>query len=201
VGRTGIGRTRWGIWNDCRHTERRLKRNPGFAAAALLTLALGIGATTAIFTVIEAVLLRPLPYPQVALFHTAPGINAKTLRLSPSLYFSYREASRAFERLAIWNGNRATVTGLAAAEEVPTLFVTHEFLDVLQVKPAIGCGFTAADDDPDGRGTVLLSDGYWKRRFGGSGAVLGRTIVVNRNLHRKCCPPRFSSWMKRSRRS
>jgi hypothetical protein len=136
----------------------------------------------------------------VALVHTAPGINAKTLRMSPSLYFTYREESRAFERLAIWNGNRATVTGLAAAEEVPTLFVTHEFLDVLQVQPAIGRGFTAADDDPDGRRTVLLSDGYWKRRFGGTTAVLGRIIRVNGNLHEVIgvLPPRFSSWMERS---
>jgi predicted permease len=169
-------------WNDCRHAARRLARNPGFAATALLTLALGIGATAAIFTVIDAVLLRPLPYPNperlVALVHTAPGINLKTLRMSPSLYFTYREESRAFDRIAIWNGNRATVTGLGEAEEVPTLFVTYEFLDVLQVRPAIGRGFAPAEER-----TVILSDAYWKRRFGGDADVLGKTILVDENLH------------------
>jgi len=173
--------------DDCRHAFRRLARSPGFTSAALLTLALGIGATAAMFNVIDRVLLQPLPYPHsdrlVALVHSAPGIHLKTLRMSPSLYFTYREESRVFERIAIWNGNRATVTGVDEAAEEPTLFVTHEFLDVLQVQPALGRGFTPADGEPGGRRTVLLSDGYWKRRFGGDGAILGRTIVVDGNPH------------------
>jgi putative ABC transport system permease protein len=175
------------LWSDCRYAARRLARNPGFAATGLLTLALGIGATAAIFTVIDCVLLRPLPYPDserlVALLHTAPGINLKTLKMSPSLYFTYREESRVFGLIALWNGNRATVTGLAEAEELRTLFVTHEFLDVLQVHPAIGRGFTPADGEPAGSRRVILSDGYWKRRFGSSPGVLGKTILVDGNLH------------------
>jgi predicted permease len=173
------------LWNDCRHAARRLARNPGFATTVLLTLALGVGAATAIFTVLDHVLLQPLPYPHserlVALAHTAPGINVPYLRMSPSLYYTYREESRVFERIALWNGNRSTVTGLGEAEEVPTLFVTHDFLNVLQVQPAIGRGFTPADDDPNGVRTVLLADGYWKRRFGGDLSVLGKTILINGN--------------------
>src|SRR5262245_12473691 len=172
--------------SDCRYAARRLARNPGFTATALLTLALGIGSTSAIFTVLDCVLLRPLPYPDserlVAVVHTAPGINLKYLKMAPSLYFTYLEESRVFERIALWNGNRATVTGLAEAEEVPSLFVTHEFLDVLQVHPAIGRGFTSADAEPGGSRRVILSDGYWKERFGGSPEVLGRTILVDGNV-------------------
>lgn len=176
-----------GILDDCRHAARRLRRSPGFAVAAILTLALGIGATAAIFSVTDAVLLKPLPYPHaerlVALWHTAPGINLKDLRMSPSLYFTYREESRVFEEIAIWNGNRSTVTGLGDPEEVPTLFVTHRFLNVLGVQPAIGRGFSEADAGWQGARTVLLSDGYWKNRFGASRAVLGRRILVDGNAH------------------
>lgn len=174
-------------FDDVRHAARRLSRNPGFAATAILTLALGIGATTTIFSVIDGVLLRPLPYPHperlVALWHTAPGVNIKDLRMSPSLYFTYREESRVFEDIAMWNGNRATVTGAGEPEELPALFVTHEFLGVLQVQPAIGRGFAASDDERQSARTVMLSDAYWKRRFGGASTVLGQRILLDGNAH------------------
>ncbi len=180
---------RWpiGIMDDCRYAVRRLRRSSGFAFAAILTLALGIGATSAIFAVIDGVLWKPLPYPHaarlVALSHTAPGINLSYLKMSPSLYFTYREESRVLEDIAIWNGNRSTVTGLGVPEEVPTLFVTHQFLDVLGVRPAIGRGFTEADGDPQGARTVLLSDSYWKQRFGSSPSALGQRMLLDGNLH------------------
>ena len=176
-----------GAFADCRHAARRLSRNFGLAATAVITLALGIGATTTIFTVIDHVLLRPLPYRDsgrlVELLHTAPGINLKELYMSPALYFTYREESHVFDGVSIWNGGRATVTGVAGPEEVPTLFVTHEFLKILEVQPVIGRGFTAADDDWSGVPTVLLSNSYWKSRFGGSRAVLGKRILIDGNAH------------------
>lgn len=175
------------VLDDFRYAARRLRRSPGFAFAATLTLALGIGATAAIFAVADGVLLKPLPYPHadrlVALWHTAPGINLKDLKMSQSLYFTYREESRVFEDIALWNGNRSTVTGEGDPEEVPTLFVTPEFLRVLGVQPALGRGFTNEDTDRQGAPEVILSDGYWRERFGASSAVLGKRILVDGNAH------------------
>lgn len=185
------------VLDDLRHAARRLSRKPGFAAVAILTLGLGIGATTTIFSVIDGVLLKPLPYPNsgrlVALMHTAPGANIKELKMSPSLYLTYREESRVFEDIAIWRGNRITVTGTGEPEELPTLFVTHEFLRVLQVQPAIGRGFAASDDDWRGARTVVLSDACWKQRFGGAGTVLGQRIILDGNSHEVIgvLPPSF----------
>jgi predicted permease len=173
--------------SDCRQALRRLSRTPAFTAAALAMLALGIGGASALFTVIDSVLLRPLPYPEpdrlVALTHTAPGINLDSLRMSQSFYFTYQEEGRVFEKLALWNGNRATVTGVGDADEVPTLFVTHEFLQTLRVRPTVGRDFQASDGAADAERTLLLSAGYWNQKFGGSHAVLGQRLMVNGNPH------------------
>ncbi|MBS1824510.1 MAG: ABC transporter permease [Acidobacteria bacterium] len=177
----------WSLWSDTRYALRRLSRSAGFSITAVVTLSLGIGATAAIFGVMESVLLRPLPYPEsdrlVALVHRAPGINLEYLRMSPSLYFTYREEARVFEDLAIWNGGRATVTGMGEPEEARTLFVTHEFLRVLRVQPAMGRGFTPTDGAPGAARTVILSDEYGNRRFGSASSALGRHIVVDGNPH------------------
>lgn len=174
-----------GLLTDVKIAARRLARTPGFTFAAGATLALGIGATAAIFSIVDAVVLRPLPYPVsnrlVALEHSAPGINFATLTMSPSLYFTYKEESRAFESLALWNGGRVTVTGLSEPREEHVLTVTHEFLRVLKVDPQLGRGFTAADDDPANPRTVILSDGYWRSQFAGAIDVLGRSITVDGN--------------------
>src|SRR5579872_6961722 len=168
---------------DLRYAVRRLCGNPGFTAVSVLTLAMGIGATTAIFSVIEGVLWKPLPYlhPErlVALRHAAPGINRSDLNLSASLYFTYSEENRAFQDVAMWNLGSATITGLAEPEDVPALWVTHEFLPVLEVQPVLGRRFTALDDSPAGERTVMLSDAWWKARFGGDPSVLGRRILID----------------------
>lgn len=172
---------------DVCYAARRLRRTPGFTLAATLTLALGIGATAAIFTIANAVVLKPLPYPQserlVALWHSAPGIHLENLRMAPSLYFTYREEGRVFEKVALWNGNRSTVTGLGDPEEAPTLFVTSEFLDVLRVRPALGRGFLPTDGQPEAEPTVILAHNYWMDRFGGSPTVLGRRLVLDNRPH------------------
>ena len=125
-----------------RHTLRRLARSPMFTAISLVTLAIGIGANTAIFSVIEGVLLKPLPYPHseqlVALWHTAPGVNIKDLNMAPSLYFTYSEESRVFQDVSMWTDDTSSVTGLAEPEEVRALSVTHRLLPILDVQPALG---------------------------------------------------------------
>jgi predicted permease len=157
-----------------------------FTAISLLTLAIGIGANAAIFSVIEGVLLKPLPYPHpeqlVALWHTAPGVNIKDLNMAPSLYFIYSDQSRVFQDVSMWEGGgNSSVTGLAEPEQVPVLSVTNRLLPILEVQPALGRRFTARDDDPKSARTVMLSDGYWKLRFGGDRSVIGRNIVVDGN--------------------
>ena len=138
--------------SDLRYAARRLRSNQGFTAVSVLTLALGIGASTAIFSVMDGVLLKPLPYPQsgqiVALRHTAPGAHIDDLNLAASLYFTYSEENRVFQDVGMWLPDTASVTGVAEPEEVPALLVTNRFLPVLGVQPAIGRPFTPSDDDP-----------------------------------------------------
>ena len=169
--------------SDLRQAARRLCGNAGFTVVGVLTLALGIGATTAIFSVIDGVLLKPLPYPEsgriVALRHTAPGIGIQELNLSISLYFTYREENRVFDEVGMWTTGTAGITGLAEPEEVETLSATCDFLRVLRIRPALGRAFTPADDAPNGERTVILSDAWWKSRFGGDPSVLGRRILVD----------------------
>jgi putative ABC transport system permease protein len=168
---------------DLRYAVRRLGGKPGFTTASIFALALSIGATTAIFSVIDGVLVKPLPYQRperlVALSHIAPGIHITDLNIAASLYFTYSEESRVFQDVGMWQSGAWTVTGLGNPEDVPGLTVTNRFLSVLEVQPPLGRSFLPSDDDPRGERTVMLSDGYWKSRFGGERSVLGRRIMVN----------------------
>ena len=165
---------------------RRLARAPMFTVATLLTLALGIGANTAIFSVIEGVLLKPLPYPHpeqlIAVWLTAPGINLKELNPSPADYFVYREENRTFQDIGLYTGNSVNVTGLAQPEHVAGLAMSDGVLPILGVTPALGRSFTRADDLPDSAQTVILTYGYWQRKFGGDRSVIGKTINVDGTL-------------------
>lgn len=173
------------LFSDLRYAARRLARNRSFAAISILTLGLGIGASAAIFTIIERVLLQPLDYPQsgqlVTLMHTAPGVKLKELGLSASLYFTYREENRVFQDVSIWTGDSWTITGLGEAEQVRGLSMSHRFLAVLGVQPALGRAFIAADDDPSGERTVMLTDSYWRTRFGADRSAVGRRILLDGN--------------------
>ena len=167
---------------DVRFAVRRLLSRPGFTTACVLTLALGIGASTSIFSVIEGVLLKPLPYPHseqlVELQHTAPGINIAHLSMAPSLYYTYREEGRAFQGIAMWTHDSVTLTGLGTPEQLRSLVVNRAFLSVLRVQPAAGRDFTEWDDTPGSPPTVMLADGYWRTRFGADPHVIGRHITL-----------------------
>jgi len=168
---------------DLRHAARWLLANRGFTAVSLIVLALGIGATTAIFSIVEGVLLKPLPYPHseqlVSLRHTAPGVGIPDLNMSTSVYLTYREEGRVFQNVALSTGGSWAVTGLGEPEKVPGRVVSHDFLDTLRIQPELGRQFTAADENPDGERTVMLTDGFWRSKFGGDRAALGRHIVLD----------------------
>src|SRR5262245_11325055 len=142
-----------------RHVWRRLLAAPLFTIVTLLTLAIGIGANTAMFSVIEGVLLKPLPYSHpeelVGVAHTAPGINVRDMPVSPSCYFIYREQGRAFVDIGLWTRSTASVTGTAEPEQVPAINVTDGVLGILGVQPILGRSFTREDDTPGSPETIL----------------------------------------------
>ncbi|MBV9499275.1 MAG: ABC transporter permease [Acidobacteriaceae bacterium] len=174
---------------DIRHSLRQLRRNPGFTAVAALTLALGIGGTTAIFSVVNGVLLKPLPYSQpgrlVEVGLDLPGINQFNWPLSPAEYFAFREQSRTFQDIGLYytgfGGNlySANVTGLGRPEHVPALGVTDGVLPILEVTPLFGRLFTRADDQPGSSDVVMITYGYWRSKFGGDRSVIGKTIDID----------------------
>jgi predicted permease len=174
---------------DLRYTLRILRKSPGFTTVAVLTLALGIGATTAMFSVVNAVLLKPLPYPhQESLVEVGldlPGINQFNWPLRPPDYFTFREQSRTFEDIGLYfTGfgaavNSVNVTGLGRPENVRALGVTDGVLPILGVTPLLGRSFTRPDDEPGSSDTVMITYGYWRSKFGGDSSVIGKTIDLD----------------------
>ncbi|MGA9462700.1 MAG: ABC transporter permease, partial [Terracidiphilus sp.] len=176
------------ILADLKFIGRRLRRSPGFTVTVLLTLAIGIGANTAVFSVLNSVLLKPLPYPEpdqlVSLTLEAPGAEGLSdfingLRLSASMYFTFARHNRTFESLGVWMPSTANVTGLAQPEEVHSEMVTDGVLQTLSVPPLLGRWLTSVDQDPKGIKSVVLSYGYWQRRFGGDRSVIGHSIMID----------------------
>ena len=173
-----------------RHVLRRIARTPGFTLIAILTLAVGIGANSAIFSVIEGVLLKPLPYPRadelIGVWHLAPGIsglNRPEVNIAPFLYFTYRDENRTFTDIGMWDDGSASVTGVAEPEQVDTIQVTDGTLPLLAVQPMLGRFFSHQDDSPGRPETTILMYGYWKSRFGGDRSVIGRRILIDGRAH------------------
>ena len=166
-----------------RHVLRRLRRSPLFTTITVVTLALGIGANVAIFSVLEGVLLKPLPYPDpdrlIAVDHAAPGVNIDSAGMAPFLYFTYRDENRTLQDVGMWTGDSLAVTGLAEPHEVPGIDVTDGVLPILGVQPVLGRLFSRQDDSPGSPRTVILSYQYWQSRFGGTPSVIGRGIVLD----------------------
>ncbi|MBV9300589.1 MAG: ABC transporter permease [Acidobacteriaceae bacterium] len=169
--------------NQLRHVVRRLGKTPLFTAITLVTLAVGIGANTAIFSVVRGVLLKPLPYPDpdklVGVWMNAPGLGWKGVNASPASYFTFREENRTFQDVGLWDPDSVSVIGLGEPEQVDGLRVTDGTFPILGVRPILGRTFTRKDDSPGSPETVMLSYGYWQKRFGGSASAIGRRIVAD----------------------
>ncbi len=166
-----------------RQLLRRLGRAPLFTALTLITLALGIGATTLIFSVLDGVLLRPLPYPQperlIGVWFHSPVVNFQDLNIAPFLYFTIREQNKTLEDVGAYTGDSLTVTGTGEPEHVSGLDVTEGVLPILGVRPALGRLFTQQDDTAGAPQTVMLSYAYWQKKFGGARSVIGQSMTVD----------------------
>ena len=170
---------------DVRYALRMIRTKPGFSLPALLSLALGIGANIAIFSVVNTVLIRPLPYPEpeklVGVFNSAAflGKVIKEWPLSLEMYAAYKEDAHSFEEFGVWTPGAAAVTGVEQPEQVATVTMTHGVLRALGVRPYLGRWFSSADELRGAQKTVILSYKYWQRRFGGNGHVLGRLALID----------------------
>ena len=176
------------LLRDVRLAVRTLLRNPSFTATAVLTLALGIGANTAIFSVVNGVLLKPLSYSNpdelVAVNLKAPGAQGFAtasghLPLSASMFITFAEQNKTLEAMGVWSPGTANVTGFAEPEQIRTLNVSDGVLRALRAKPLLGRTMGPADHAPSGTQVVMLMHGYWRRRFGGDRSVIGRSLLVD----------------------
>ena len=173
---------------DLRHVARGLARSTMFTVIAVATLAIGIGATTAVFSVVDGVLLKPLPYPEpdelVAVWHDAPGAPGLTavaggLQMSPSMAVTFQDENRSFEQIGIWIPQTVNITGLAEPEQVAAAFVTSQTMEAFGVPPLLGRWVGVEDESLTSPLVTMISYGYWQDRFGGDPNVIGKTIDVN----------------------
>jgi hypothetical protein len=143
------------------HVLRRLRQSPMFTTITVITLALGIGANAAIFSVLEGVLLKPLSYPDpdhlLAVDHAAPGVNLTSAGIAPFLYFTYRDQNQTLQDIGMWTGDSLAVTGLAEPEVVPGIDLTDGVLPMLGAQPVLGRVFSRQDDSAGSPRTVILS--------------------------------------------
>jgi putative ABC transport system permease protein len=171
-----------------RRLARAFGRAPGFFLVAVLTLAVGIGATAAIFTVVNAVLLAPLPYPEperiVAVSHLAPGLGVERFEMSDGIYFIYQRYNRSLDSLGIYWEGSVTLTGGEEPARVGAAGATAGVFSALRIPPAHGRPLQEADEQPGAEPVVVLSHGLWRRRFGGSPSAVGSTLQVDRVAHR-----------------
>jgi predicted permease len=162
---------------------RRLSRAPLFTAVTLLTLAATIGATIAIFSVVESVLLKPLPYPQaeelLSISQSAPGMNTIDIGMGPSDYLVFREHMKAFQDIGLYLSDSASVTGTGEPERVRVLRVTDGTIPILGVPPVLGRWFSRQDDLPSDSKMVMITYGYWQRKFAGDSSVIGKTLQLD----------------------
>ncbi|MGH9161155.1 MAG: ADOP family duplicated permease [Vicinamibacteraceae bacterium] len=186
------------VRQNMRHVRRGLRRSPGFVAAAILTLGLGIGANTALFSVVHGVLLKPLPFAEpdrlVGVWHTAPGLGFDRFEQSPATYFTYRDENRVFEDVGLWAPfPQVSITSPGEPERVQALYVTDGTLAILEVEPLLGRLFTKADDTPGSPDRTVLTYGYWQRRFGGAPHIVGRPVTIDGKPHEVIgvLPPSF----------
>jgi putative ABC transport system permease protein len=169
--------------NDIRYAFRNLIKRPGFTLIAVLTLGIGIGANTAIFSSIYALLLKPLPFPEldrvVAIWDKNPSRDVRHNEVTMANYLDWRSQTQSFEQLALYRWFNANITGAEQPERVQGFAVTANFIDVTGVKPLMGRNFTAEENEPGRDEVVIISYSLWQRRFGADPNILDKTIAIN----------------------
>src|SRR5687768_516567 len=171
------------LLTSLRSTARGFRRSPGFFVLAILTLGLGIGANSAIFTVVNAVLIRPLPYPEperlVSVMHTAPGVGFDVLEHSDGTYLLYRRHNKVLEDLGIFSDGSVALTGGREPEQVGAAGVSPSVFGILRVPPAVGRTLVEADGGPGGEPVLVLSHGLWQRLFSGDPQAIGKILRID----------------------
>jgi predicted permease len=179
-----VGRFFEDVLRDASVMARGLRRSPGFTLAVVLTLALGIGANTAIFSIVDQVLLRPLPYPQgenLVMVYERPSASENSV--SPANWLDWQRDSRTFERLAVWMSRSNILTGAGEATQIRLEMVSHEFFPMLRVAPLFGRVISENDDKPDAPLVAVISHRLWQNRYGGDRNVVGRFIELDDRQH------------------
>jgi predicted permease len=170
------------VLSDLKHGLRVLLRTPLFTICTIAALTIGIGSTTALFSVVHALLFKPLPYKDaeslvVVWEHNLPRSRARNV-ISPANFLQWRERSRSFDSLAAFSQNRVTLTGSGEPQELGIVTVTANMFETLGVSPTLGRGFVPGED-ADAPRVIVLSDALWQRQFGGDASVIGRSITLN----------------------
>jgi predicted permease len=177
----------WGlVWleefvQDLRYGARTLRKNPGFTAIAILTLTLGIGANTSLFSVVNAVLLDPLPYPhpeQLVMLHESKP-NFRSGSISYPNFRDWQKNNHSFSAMAVSRGTSFSVTGLGESEQITARFISSDFFPILSVNPVLGRTFGPGEDEIGAAPIAMISAGFWKRKFGTSPNVLGKTLNLD----------------------
>ena len=169
------------ILTDMRYALRQMRKTPGFTAVAVLTLAFGVGASSAVFSIVNAAMLRPLPWPQqdrlVRVFELLPRLGR--FAVAPANFLDWRAQNTVFDGIAAFAPGFETLVGSESAERITRTGVSWNIFDVLGVPPALGRTFRPDEDLPRQNTVVILSYGMWQRRFGGDPQILGRTITLS----------------------
>src|SRR4030095_11013773 len=170
---------------DLRYGVRMLLEHKSFTCVAVLTLALGIGANTAIFSLVNGILLRPLPFknPEQLVFLSEKSQQVPVMAVAFPNFIDWRAQNRVFEQMCAFLDQTFTLTGNEGAERLLGRMVTADYFDLLGVQPSLGRTFTQEEDKPGGVRAVILSDGFWQRRFGGDPNVLGGALILNNDLY------------------
>src|SRR5512137_3011007 len=171
------------LWQDLRYGWRMLRRSPGFTAVAVLTLAVGIGANAAIFSIINTVLLRPLPFTDsnriVLVWDTDPNRKISRGTVSVAEFLDWREQNHAFEELSAWRTWFYNLTGAGEPEQVWGVHASGNFFRLLGVKPILGRDFLPEEEQPGHEQSAIISYGLWQRRYAGDRAIVGKSILVD----------------------
>jgi len=168
---------------DVKYALRTLRNSPSLTAAALLTLAIGIGANTAMFSLVDGVLLRPFPYPDperlVFIWDSNPGQGWDRFSVSPPNFIDYRDQATVFDSMSAYYSTTVTLTGVDEPERIPAARVGPDYFQTFGIAPQIGRAFAPEDNEPGNTGVVILSDRLWARRFASDPAILGRQITID----------------------